>query len=908
MAKTAQEKREKKSFRELVHEWKDKKSREDSIENPVENGPKHLHFNATPRQWQAWKVLSLPQSDIDWALVQKEKATIDVLYGGGKGGGKLLDMDTPLCTPTGWTTMGDIRVGDFVIGEDGNPVAVVALSDVCADEDAYKLTFSDGTSVVAGARHLWKTMTASDRREELRRDPEWRAKRRASRKSRATGNNLRPHVAIANSRRVHHCLAKPEPGIRTTEEIHRTLRVKHGVIIANHSIANPSPMVLPEVDLLVPPYTLGAWLGDGTSSCATLTGIDAGIWEAIEADGFQVTHSAACSQRHGILGLASKLKAIGVQDNKHIPPQYLRASYTQRLSLLHGLMDTDGWCEKDGSCKISLTRKVLFDGVVELIRSFGIIVNVTYSVRHATNGRPGNASDTWTACFVTDIPAFRLQRKLERQNLCPNKRYGRRFIVHSENLGPRPMRCIQVAHPSGMYLCGRGMIPTHNSHLSTVWAYTYALEVIRHFDLRPEKEVPHIGWMGRKRATDFVATTLQTWQEQVPRACYILKPATGKHPQHILIDDRVAIDYGGLDSRGDIERFNSAEYGFIILDQAEETDQDDVAVLLGSRRKRLRNNRTKEMESLPYRALFTANPRDCWLKRRFVDHADDCHIFVPALYKDNPYLPQSYVHTLEEAFAHRPDLLKAYRDGVWESLSNIDQIILQEWISKAKLRKPEQPYCKKWVSVDPARFGDDACVIIGGENTKIVAGKVLPYCGEPEIVVAAEEVSMALGKAPIIVEEVGVCGVGDYLEKDGFEVIHYCPAGKMSDAGAGLKHANPRSMAWDTVAKWMHAGLFDPQMCGVFELPEPREASVQRIWQKVCEQMTWPKYEFRGQKVYVQPKEDIKKEHNGVSPDFADAYVNGVVHLPLIRMTDAVGGETDIDEHRRLVKKYRRPA
>jgi hypothetical protein len=154
---------------------------------------------------------------------------------------------------------------------------------------------------------------------------------------------------------------------------------------------------------------------------------------------------------------------------------------------------------------------------------------------------------------------------------------------------------------------------------------------------------------------------------------------------------------------------------------------------------------------------------------------------------------------------------------------------------------------------------------------------------------------------------VGVCGVGDQLEKDGYEVIHYCPAGKQTDAGMDLKYYNPRSRIWSTVARWMQMGIYDEIMGGIFSLPESAEAHVRRAWQKVCEQLCWPKYEFRGQKILVENKEDIKKEHSGVSPDFAEAYVNGVGHLPSIRTTDAISAETDVESHRRLVKKYRRP-
>jgi hypothetical protein len=447
-------------------------------------------------------------------------------------------------------------------------------------------------------------------------------------------------------------------------------------------------------------------------------------------------------------------------------------------------------------------------------------------------------------------------------------------------------------------------------YLGCSWSYTYALSVIARFGLWSAKEVPHIGWMGRKRATDFVATTLQTWQEIIPADCYELKAATPKHPQHILIDDRVAIDYGGLDARSDIERFNSAEYAFIYLNQAEETSQDDVSVLFGSLRKQLRDptKRIQTMCPLPYRVLLSANPKQCWVKDRFVDHPDANHVFISATYRDNYSLPPSYCKTLEDAFSHRPDLLKAYRDGDWSALSGTNQVILQEWISAAKMRKQAPPYRKRWVSVDPARFGDDSGVILGGENTRIIDARVLPYCTEPQLVTAAEAMSVRLGNVPIIVEVVGVCGVGDYLTEDGFEVIEYCPMGKMEDAEAGMRYANPRSRMWSTVGRWMQTGMFDETMGGMFELPEPKDAGTRAAWAKVCEQLCWPAYDYRGQKIYIETKEDIKQEHSGVSPDYADCYVNGVGHLDVIPAIDDLGGETAVEEHRRLIAKYRRPA
>lgn len=384
----------------------------------------------------------------------------DVFYGGARGGMKAQPLDTLIPTPSGWTTIGEIAPGDFVLGEDGRPVKVIALSEIRDDEDAYRFSFSDGTSVVSSEGHIWKTQAKSDRCASRRRTEEFCSQRKAKRPSRATGNGKRPHVAACNAAREYEYLAAPGASLRCTKEIHDTLM---SGLEVNHSIQNPAPIELSEAILPIPPYTLGAWLGDGTSLTGAITGVDEEIFAQIEADGFSVTGQPRSPITHNVLTLSTKLRSAGLKSNKHIPPAYLRASYAQRLALLQGLMDTDGTSAVDGSCLITLTRKELFDGVVELIRTFGIIVNVRSSYATATNGKPGNSTLCWTACFVSSIPVFRLTRKLARQNKSPHARYSRRFIVASENIGPVPMRCIKLETEDGMYLTGEQMIPTHNT-------------------------------------------------------------------------------------------------------------------------------------------------------------------------------------------------------------------------------------------------------------------------------------------------------------------------------------------------------------------------------------------------------------------------------------------------------------
>ena len=145
--------------------------------------------------------------------------------------GKALALDTPLATPTGWTTMGEVRVGDELIAADGTPTRVVAATEVLQDRPCYEVVFDDGSTIVADAWHEWLT---DDRRS-----------RRGTRGASAE--------------------------LRTTEQIAATLRCGTADGRLNHSVRNARPLHLPEADLPVDPYVLGAWLGDGSTDAPRST-------------------------------------------------------------------------------------------------------------------------------------------------------------------------------------------------------------------------------------------------------------------------------------------------------------------------------------------------------------------------------------------------------------------------------------------------------------------------------------------------------------------------------------------------------------------------------------------------------------------------------------------------------------
>jgi len=158
------------------------------------------------------------------------------------GLGKALALDTPLPTPSGWTTMAEVAVGDELIAADGPPTRVIATSDVMVGRPCYEVCFADGSVITADAEHEWLTeTTASSRIVDA-----------------ASVDRGHPLTAIV--------------AVRTTAEIAASVRPGAGRR-PSHSISLCLPLLLPERLLPIEPYMLGVWLGTGVDDSAAFTRI-----------------------------------------------------------------------------------------------------------------------------------------------------------------------------------------------------------------------------------------------------------------------------------------------------------------------------------------------------------------------------------------------------------------------------------------------------------------------------------------------------------------------------------------------------------------------------------------------------------------------------------------------------------
>ncbi|MET7418028.1 replicative DNA helicase [Dactylosporangium sp. NPDC005555] len=436
-----------------------------------------------------------------------------VIVAGRPGLGKALALDTPLPTPGGWTTMGEVKAGDQLLGADGRPTTIVNAFDVLHDRPCFEVEFSDGSVIVADAEHLWKTTTRAARRQHSENtfSPQLPEAARAQVASPLASVMAGPdslvtfgeaaglagprfrHVLHVVGGEEHHRAGKPwrrsiqahsthalltaldrrvnrtmDDGVVTTQYIAETLR--HPMDgRPNHAVENCRPLQLPEQDLLVPPYTLGAWLGDGHSAAGRITTADPEIVAFIADDGFEIRPSSAHPTLYGI-GRSGKhplvhdLRVLGVLNDKHIPPVYLRGSEQQRRALLAGLLDTDGTVTPTGTAQFTSTSARLAADVRELVVSLGYRCTVTTK---QINGRISASPVAYTLNFTTIDDVFRLGRKLSAHQECRRSvgtsRTGSRYIVDVRPVASVPVRCVQVDNDDHLYLAGRSMIPTHNS-------------------------------------------------------------------------------------------------------------------------------------------------------------------------------------------------------------------------------------------------------------------------------------------------------------------------------------------------------------------------------------------------------------------------------------------------------------
>ena len=356
---------------------------------------------------------------------------------------KGLPLDTPILTSSGWSTMKDLKVGDKVFDKDGNLCTVTVKSSV-HHNPCYKINFDNSESIVADMDHRWLI---------------------SFKLAKPTKKNPTGFKNV----------------IMTTIELKTyldSLEKRNSYNIPK--ILNAKPLNIEEKKLLIDPYVLGVWLGDGSKSCGVITQAkDSPVWFELESRGYKLgpnlNHNSDRKnvEMRTVYGLISQLKYLNLIDNKHIPEEYMLSSYNQRLDLLRGLMDTDGSFNKIRHRYIMNTsQKWQVEDLNKLLSTLGVKSTI-FDVINTCEGKkfPG-----WNLCFTTDEFNPFLTRNQEITNIVKKDNNSFRNITSVESVETVPTQCIAVDSPSHTYLCTHSLIVTHNTNkeIKTKGAYNAA--------------------------------------------------------------------------------------------------------------------------------------------------------------------------------------------------------------------------------------------------------------------------------------------------------------------------------------------------------------------------------------------------------------------------------------------------
>ena len=262
------------------------------------------------------------------------------------GNGKGHPLDEPVLTPNGWVAMGDLKVGDEVVGSDGLGTQVLDVYDR-GELPVYRVTFRDGSSVRVDGDHLWQIKTG------------------------------------------------PYERVVETRELLEWSRDR----LSKHYIPQNPEVVHPTADLPLDPYILGALIADGYLSAPKHSvqwskneqSVVDEMRDACARQGVQLTGGERYDTVHQyrVTGMRQIVRDLGLDvlsGEKFIPAEYLTASVAQRWSLVNGLFDGDGRVrENRGTARYSTVSNRLADDVLQLLWSLGVSATKSWK-RHPRAG------------------------------------------------------------------------------------------------------------------------------------------------------------------------------------------------------------------------------------------------------------------------------------------------------------------------------------------------------------------------------------------------------------------------------------------------------------------------------------------------------------------------------------------
>lgn len=454
-----------------------------------------------------------------------------------RGHAKAQSINELVLTPNGWYKVGWLKVGDFLFGSDGQPTKIIQLHPI-EFMKFYRMTTRTGRTVRCNAEHLWTVTCPSN-----------------------TGD-----------RQITKSLAEIALNYRSPR-IDKRDNSKHTE--CRYFIYPSAPIEFEPKELPIDPYTLGLWLGDGTSSSGDITAAEPEVFDYVP----YIVEKKKPRLKYTVKGLSQLLRENGLKNNKHIPEIYFRASIQQRQALLQGLMDSDGHAplgqKRTEWCSI---KKRLADDYVALVRSLGGRANISKGRAKLYDKDCGIAYNV-ISMFPPDIKPFHLKRKLNAYG-GPGK--IREAIIAIEEAGEDFGRCISVDAADGLYITNDYLV-THNSTAMTL-AYTLAAMLFKQRDygiIVSDTEAQAAGFLHD--------INVELTENDLLKAGFRIKGLVKENETELIceMEDKhlFKITAKGAEQKVRGLKWRGKRPNFILLDDVE----NDESVLNRDRREKLRN-------------------------------------------------------------------------------------------------------------------------------------------------------------------------------------------------------------------------------------------------------------------------------------------------------------------------------
>lgn len=364
---------------------------------------------------------------------------------------KALKNDELLYTEKGTIFIGDSKVGDKIYDHNGQLTTITGVYPQ-GKIPIYELLLEDGRKIICCENHIWNVYN-----------------RRNKKIENLTIKQLLPKYKRS---RIHN--GYKDGKTRHIEECY-------------YAIPNNKAVDYSKKNVLISPYYLGLWLGDGSSRRTGITTTDTEIKDYIfnYAEKLQlkvrayekeyIITSKQLGGRSDKNKLLNYFKHYNLIQNKHIPYDYLYGSIEQRLELLQGLMDTDGSVYKNGTISFTTTNKQLANDFYQLCRSLGINLTKKQFIPKLYEKECGVG---WLFILFTELPIFKLKRKLNNYKL-GNK--GKQFKINYTSIrnikliGEDNATCITVDNKDELFLTTNYTV-THNSVIEAsyiAWGATF---------------------------------------------------------------------------------------------------------------------------------------------------------------------------------------------------------------------------------------------------------------------------------------------------------------------------------------------------------------------------------------------------------------------------------------------------